>query len=280
MDKSDPIMLTEQQIYQFQTFGFLILRDIISEDEHRFISEEVEEGYARKNKDEFIGNERLQLNWTNLVPHSPFLTSLLENQRFYGIAQQLLGEDAVGFDTTSNIMKGDRTTWHPDAPPNLQALKFTFYLDPLDGESGALRIIPGSHRPEFSEAIREIRLKDNKPGPPEDPGLPTNEMPCHVCETGPRDAIVMNFLNWHASWRGSTRRRMVTLKYYKTPKSSEEIEALQKFLKEALEDRKKNRLSIHRAYSEFWLSNPDKSQARARWIKKLQEWGLIDPIAA
>ncbi len=273
-------MLTEQQVYQFHTFGFLILRNIITEEEHKIVSEEVEKGYARKDKSEFIGKERLQLNWTNLVPHCPFLTSLLENQRFYGVAQQLLGEDAVGFDTTSNIMKGDRTTWHPDAPANLQGLKFTFYLDPLDGESGALRIIPGSHQAGFSDAIKEVRLKDNNPGPPEDPGLAITEVPCHICETGPRDAVIMNYLNWHASWHGSPRRRMVTLKYYKNPKSHDETEALRKFLIGAVEDRKKNKMSIHRTYSEFWLSNPENSPVRARWIEWLQKWGLIDTIAA
>ncbi len=272
-------MLTEQQIYHFNTFGFLILRDIITEDEHKIISEEVEKGYAEKDKSEFIGGERLQLNWTNLVPLCPFLTSLLENPRFYGITQQLLGEDAVGFDTTSNIMKGDRTIWHPDAPPNLQGLKFTFYLDPLDGESGAVRIIPGSHQPGFSEAIAEIKLKDNNPGPPEDPGLAINDVPCHICETGPRDAVIMNYLNWHASWRGSSSRRMVTLKYYKNPKSADETEALRIHFNRAIEDRKNNKLTINRTYSESWLSNPENSPVRARWINWLREWGLIDEVA-
>ena len=272
-------MLTEQQITQFHTFGFLVLRNIITEDEHKIVSEEVEKGYANKDKSEFIGGERLQLNWTNLVPISPYLTSLLENPRFYGIAQQLLGEDAVGFDTTSNIMKGDRTIWHPDAPPNLQGLKFTFYLDPLDGESGALRIIPGSHQVGLSDAIREVRLKDNNPGPPEDPGLAINEVPCHICETGPRDAVIMNYLNWHASWRGSSSRRMVTLKYYKNPKSADETEALRIHFKDAIEDRKNNKLTINRTYSEYWLSNPENSPIRARWIKWLEEWGLIDEVA-
>ena len=272
-------MLTEQQITQFHTFGFLVLRNIITEDEHKIVSEEVEKGYANKDKSEFIGGERLQLNWTNLVPISPYLTSLLENPRFYGIAQQLMGDDAVGFDTTSNIMKGDRTTWHPDAPPNLQGLKFTFYLDRLDGESGALRLIPGSHQVGFSDAIREVRLKDNNPGPPEDPGLAINEVPCHVCETGPRDAVIMNYLNWHASWHGSSRRRMVALKYYKNPKSPDETEALRIHFKGAIEDRKNNKLTINRTYSESWLSNPENSPVRARWINWLREWGLIDEVA-
>lgn len=108
-------MLTEQQVTQFNTLGFLILRNVITEEEHKIVSEEVEKGYARKNKSEFIGEERLQLNWTNLVPHCSFLTALLEDPRFYGVAQQLLGEDVVGFNTTSNIMKGDQTSWHPDS---------------------------------------------------------------------------------------------------------------------------------------------------------------------
>ena len=48
-------MLTEQQITQFHTFGFLVLRNIITEDEHKIVSEEVEKGYANKDKSEFIG---------------------------------------------------------------------------------------------------------------------------------------------------------------------------------------------------------------------------------
>ena len=56
-----------------------------------------------------IAGAREQLNWSNLTDQAPTIQSLLEEPRFYGVAQQLLGEDAVGWDSNSNLYSGNRS---------------------------------------------------------------------------------------------------------------------------------------------------------------------------
>ena len=270
-------MLTEQQIHQFHTFGFLVLKNMLTEDELAIVNEEFDKGMAKKDKSELIAGARVQLNWSNLESHSPFTASLLEDKRIYGIAQQLWGEDVVGKNSQANHYAGNRSPWHPDVGPNIHGCKFVFYLSPVDAESGALRVIPGSHRPEFSDRIKKVHLKDNDPGPPEDPGLAVNEVPFCSCDSQPGDAVLFNYLLWHASWHGSDNRRMVSLQYWKNPKTPEEKEAMAAMASGFMK-RSHEKLTVAQPYPEFWLSNPDNSPLRACWIEWLREWGFIESI--
>ena len=51
------------------------------------------------------------------------------------------------------------SSWHPDtygAPLTRRHVKLSFYLDPLHGESGAIRMIPGTnhHRTPYARSLR------------------------------------------------------------------------------------------------------------------------------
>jgi hypothetical protein len=263
--------LTEDQIEQFRTYGFLLLPSLLTDAELQTVNEEFEDGLARKDKSERIAGSRVQLNWTNLEPHAPFIQSLIEDERFYGPAKQLLDDDAIGFDSNSNLFSGDRSPWHPDLPQDFVGLKFTFYLSALDANSGALRVIPGSHRREMSEAVGRLEHETVD----SDSGLAVTDVPCYVCESKPGDAVLFDFRVWHASWGGSSDRRMVSLQYMKNPKTEEEKRGTQNEVERTLAGRNKP-LAIDRGYPDFWLSNPNNSPDRARWIAWLREWGLVE----
>ena len=81
-------MLTEQQLHQFHTFGFLVLRNVLTQEELKIVNDESKKGHLKKDKSELVGGVRVQLNGSNLESHSPYIASLLEDLRFYGIAQQ------------------------------------------------------------------------------------------------------------------------------------------------------------------------------------------------
>eukprot|EP01049_Picozoa_sp_SAG25_P012550 SAG25_NODE_1721_length_2455_cov_309.615874_1_plen_184_part_00 len=119
-----PPPLTQQQAEYFHTFGFLVLRGYLRPDEVARCGAEFANGLCRKDHGERMAGVRQQLNWTNLDEHSPFIQSLLEDERFYGVARQLLGE-CVGFDSNCNFYSGDRSPWHPDVGGELVGLKFT-----------------------------------------------------------------------------------------------------------------------------------------------------------
>ena len=96
--------------------------------------------YPPERKD---GSERL---WTRMFDEStPFAASLMEDLRFLKPAQKICGDGVLGIGTDVNRYVGD-TGWHPDTGDERQiAVKYIFYLDPVDASTGALRVIPGSH---------------------------------------------------------------------------------------------------------------------------------------
>ncbi len=276
-------MITEQQVYFFKTFGFLVLKNVLTPDEIKKINEEFAVGLAKMDETKMGASVRKQYNWTNLGPDSPFTASLLEDERFYGIAQQILGDDCVGVDSHANQYNGNRSPWHPDirepGPDQFSGFKFTFYLAPVDGNSGALRVVPGSHRPGFSAEVEKVYLKDNNPGPDDDPGLAVNEVPAHICVSEPGDAVIFDYYSWHSSWGGSKDRRMVSLQYYKNPKTPEEEEGM----RQMVAFRKNFNKGFKREtklYPDFWLSNPHNNAIRSQWIEWFQKWGFIDAVKA
>eukprot|EP01043_Picozoa_sp_COSAG02_P009624 COSAG02_NODE_329_length_24516_cov_11.403448_9_plen_238_part_00 len=135
---ADNGQLSEQQVAHFHTFGFLKLPQLLRPDELLAVQAEFAAGLVRKDKNDRIAGPRLQLNWTNLDAHSPAIQALLEDNRFFGVAQQLLGDDCIGFDSNCNFYSGDRSPWHPDVGPDLVGLKFTMYLTEVGANSGAL----------------------------------------------------------------------------------------------------------------------------------------------
>ena len=59
-------------------------------------------------------------------------------------------------------------------------IKFAFYLDSVGQETGAFRVLPGSHRPPYHELLQETR---------EESRLETSEVPAFVCESEPGDVV-------------------------------------------------------------------------------------------
>src|SRR4051794_36970658 len=128
-------MLTQQQTEFFETFGFLKIPQLISPDEvatiNREFNESMDTAYALT---PFDGSRR---QWLTMMGSqtTPFLSTLLEDPRFLGIAEQLCG-DVVPFMVDGNRYVGD-TEWHPDSTAN-GGIKLFLYLEPLKLETGAL----------------------------------------------------------------------------------------------------------------------------------------------
>ena len=85
-------MLTEQQYKLFQTFGFLILSKLFSQEELQTIETEFEHGLKKAYFDNpFDGTCR---HWTTMMgAETPFFAHLLEDSRFCQVAEQIYGED-------------------------------------------------------------------------------------------------------------------------------------------------------------------------------------------
>ena len=262
-------MLTEPQIRHYDTFGFLVLPGLLTTAEVATANEEFGVRLATaKNQTEQRGI-RKQFNWTNLGPDSPFLGSLLEDSRFHGQAKQLMKSEVVGMYANGNAFFGDRTEWHPDTGHlDRRGVKFAFYLQPLEADTGALRFIPGSHRAPLHTDIREnIRIKESNKGVEDDVGLDVDEIPAFVAESSPGDVIAFDNRVWHASWGGRPERRMCSVGYF-----APDDEA-------TIRERATQEASLIEAFPLVkrppeWIANPDKSPIRQIWSDFLRKYGF------
>ena len=196
-------MLTDQQLHHFRTFGFVTLHKLFTPEEVEVLRQEYESELDHVYADQpFTGETRY---WTMMLhPRTPLYASLLEDERFCGVAEQLYGDDVIGIGTDANRYVGD-TRWHPDhrADPSADCfgVKFAFYLDPVDAESGALRLIPGSHRREFHDQLHD-NLNSLE--------IDVADVPAYVCRSEPGDVVAFDMRCWHASSGGAAGRRMCT----------------------------------------------------------------------
>ncbi|MDA0989171.1 MAG: phytanoyl-CoA dioxygenase family protein [Verrucomicrobia bacterium] len=258
--------LTPEQITFFKTFGYLVWRNFFSASELDAINREFDQAmtdqYSHRPYD---GTER---HWTVMMDEeTPTFAGLLEDSRFLGAAHQFFGPDVVGVIVDANRYTGN-TGWHPDTISPLQyGVKFAFYLQPVAADTGALRVMPCTHRlfpftEEFTEGVSASALTD---------------VPCQVLDSQPGDVVAFDLRLWHASFGGSSDRRMCTVVYYNNPKTPEEVE----FLRRQGGDNVKIALDAFRPrrdylYSAQWISNPNRNPDRQRWIDRLRQVGYFD----
>ena len=266
-------MIHENQLAQFKVFGFLVLKGILSPLDMKKASDEFEIGLAKSRKATEGLSISHHLNWSNLGPDTPFLASLLEDERFFGIAQQILGKNAVGLASNGNTYDTDRTEWHPDVGnTDWNGIKFAFYLQPVGRNSGALRLVPGSHKEPFLSDFNKIRLKESEKETIDELGLSVEEVPCFAAESQTGDAVLFDNNVWHASFGGGTDRRMCSLGYFANPKNARQEKAMASQVERT--DRLHAMFPLLNRHP-LWLENADGDQTRAEWISALEKWGFV-----
>ena len=267
-------MLTDSHLIQFEVFGFLVLKGMLAPEEIERAKADFEVGYASAREGMDRIGVRGQLNWSNLGQKTPFLATLLEDERFFGVAQQILDEDAIGSFSNAASFDGDRTEWHPDvANPDWRGLKFGFYLQPLDRNSGALRFIPGSHKEPLMSDLKKVIMKESFIGQLNESGLGVEDVPAFAAESEPGDVVLFDNHTWHASYGGGKDRWMCTMGYFATPKNRWQEQAVRSM---AESDIKLTAMFPHRAPSPQWLENADGDPTRGRWIAALRKWGFVE----
>jgi hypothetical protein len=104
------------------------------------------------------------------------------------------------------------TPWHVDSELPVESLGCLVYLEPTSPDSGALRLMPGSHHSTFNEALRDVRAARVR----------DRSLPGHVLATDPGDVILMNEHVLHAAFGGGVRRQW-RVDFLRVPVGSEEL---------------------------------------------------------
>ena len=130
----------------------------------------------------FDGTHR---HWLPMMgPETPFFTNIPEDPRFSEVAEKLYGDDVFFVVSDANRYVGN-TGWHPDhnvdPTKDCYGVKFAYYLEPVDAETGALRLIPGSHKNPLHGDLRE-NLNEL--------GLEICDVPGYVCKSEPGDVVL------------------------------------------------------------------------------------------
>jgi ectoine hydroxylase-related dioxygenase (phytanoyl-CoA dioxygenase family) len=215
------MQLTAQQKQFFDTFGYLIFPGLVKDQIETITSE-------------FRGvfdDRGIQHNATKRTCMVPFidqrakLCGLLDNPDIHGIATGLLGDDFNYMGSDGNYYTGD-TVWHSDGYHTIgRYMKIAFYLDPVTRETGALRVIPGSHRLEHGE-WQALKARESE----ELWGIEQSQVPSVALESQPGDVVVFNHNLMHSAFGGNSQRRMFTINLCSRAQTPEEVANLRTYV--------------------------------------------------
>ena len=151
------------------------------------------------------------------IERNPKLAWLRNDPRVTDLAHALLGEESTYTGSVGNVFNS-YIYWHSDYfrsnVPQGTKLKIAFYLDDLDADRGALRVIPGTnHLGSFRDSIYD-ETRAAKPGDLEHVfGVPEDQLPCWAIASKPGDVVVFNNTTLHANFNGGSNRRMFSLQF-------------------------------------------------------------------
>ncbi len=216
---SVPFELTAAQRRYFDTFGFLHLPALF-EKEARELDAAFEEVFANaehKRLEVFepvhFGERRLIL--PVFIDKHPRLAVLRDDPRIVGIVRSLIGADSEYAESDGNLFFCD-SSWHIDsygAPVDRFHIKLSFYLDPQDTASGAIRLIPGSNHYQDEYALTLRQAFSDAERLSRELGIEPQEVPSWEIESKPGDLLVWNYRTIHASFGGGERRRLFSISF-------------------------------------------------------------------
>jgi ectoine hydroxylase-related dioxygenase (phytanoyl-CoA dioxygenase family) len=221
--------LSTQNVAFFRTFGFLklagLLRDDIADITAAFDEVVSDESQYRLETHEAVHGHRPRVTIPLIVERHPTLTALKHDPRIRGIATSLLGEKYRYDESDGNIFQCE-TDWHNDiyGATKGRHIKISLYLDPLTGESGALRFVPGTQFSDESLA-KELRKALRGDGFEATFGVSRDQVPGWVVDTEPGDVLVGDYRTFHATFNSVAARRHLSMNFREwLPDEVEDVE--------------------------------------------------------
>lgn len=254
-------MLTEQEIAHFETFGFLVLRQLFSPEEMAAMMEETDALLAAN---EGIRNGPSHHSVAPFVELSERLRGLPEEDRIFTSVEQLLGEGFVWGNSegvSGSFNESNDHQWHSDRAGQIDLqytrLKIMIYLQSMRKDAGALRVIPGSHHQLFHREL--LRLQPQQLGTAREAfGVDGAELCCHPVEVDPGDVVMFNHYLYHGVYGKQSLRKYIALKFAARPETEIEYDALK--------PHKQDASSLHDSYR-----NSERPRIRSM-VAGLLEW--------
>jgi len=222
---SGPLIGSAQRVF-YETFGYLKLPGVFTDDVERisrgfdevFESDGPRLALEPDNRYHHVRDGREDATVRTIIPsfidQSDDLSWIRTDPRVLDVVEGILGPGARYAESDGNLINCD-VRWHTDVygvEDDAAHLKLFFYLDPLRAETGALRVMPGSHGDgHFAEEVqRTVHLLDQLP---DRWGCGFDEVPATVVDVDPGDLVIMDFKTVHASLGGLSGRRLFTVNF-------------------------------------------------------------------
>jgi phytanoyl-CoA dioxygenase PhyH len=139
--------MDESEIKHFQAFGFVVFRNAFNAGPLRDEVDRALDAGCRRS----TGTGVAEVQYLPMMsPRTPCSLSLLD--RFETAAAALVGGPVLPV-RAKGIRYVGSTPWHTDSSRPVASIGLAAYLDRLNGENGALRVLPGSHRGEYGSIV-------------------------------------------------------------------------------------------------------------------------------
>jgi hypothetical protein len=268
-----PCGLTTDQLAQFHLFGFVVLRNWLTDGETDALRREVEQrlraGWGEQ-LDERPWMSGMAGHYVPLIdPSAPLTCALIEDPRFHAAARELLdGECLVSPADTHGVLYYDMAGWHTDVGYDLKVVKFATYFDPLTAATGALRVIPLSHRPVHDRLRAYLHH----------PRVDVEDVPAYICETQPGDVVVFDGKLFHASVNGGDRLQWSVV-YVRDVTEHRTTDVNRVALGEWFEEGPTWDGDSYPAgttwLSPEWYHDDDPSPVKRRWLTRFAQLGVV-----
>jgi hypothetical protein len=212
-------VITERQVNFLEMFGYLCIPGLFADDIEE-ITEAFEAVFAdprhnRLDLDAAVHRNDRRIMIPGFIDLHPTLAKLREDERIVGTAHALLGDD-IEYAQSDGNLAFCHTEWHADiysAPMTQRHIKFSFYLDPLRADSGAIRVLPGTHFWQGGYAVG-LRQSFREVGKSRELfGVDSTEIPATTIDSDPGDVLVWDYRIIHASFNGLNRRRYFSVNF-------------------------------------------------------------------
>ena len=250
-------MLSAEQVLHYETFGYVVMRGVFSAAEIKTMQWGFEQAVERAADFTPTPGESTYASLSLLGDATPFFASLTEDERLYGPARQVMGEGAIVWE-----WKGYRycqfkgTLWHAnDGDPTygryLYGARYQWpVFESVKADTGALRVLPGSHLPEFQWQLRRADAA----------GLLESiaDVGAVVCEVEPGDVVAFDTRVYHATAPYHKERRVASAIYLHFPETREETAVTAPVIPREGEEWRQ------------WRANRPDSAFRQRWEEQVE----------
>ncbi|HET9971553.1 MAG TPA: phytanoyl-CoA dioxygenase family protein [Streptosporangiaceae bacterium] len=266
-------MLTTSQVDHFRTFGFIVLRGYLADRISALRAETdaaIRDAYAATYDERVI--DGISGHYLPVASRlTPVSTSLAcDDARLIDAAEQLLDGPVIP-ECPEGVLYFSEAGWHTDDGIGVRGVKFAAYFDQLTGDTGALRLVPGSHHPEQNARLAAYSRRRG----PDRGEAEAAAFPGYVADASPGDVIAFDLHTWHASFGGRDRLAWTAV-YHRCPETGPERERTLRSVHDSFEQAFRGFDRTRYPVWRDWLAGAAAHPRRAGVIERMRHAGALD----